>query len=155
MVKALFQYNWLVRDEWFRLLETVPEKELAKKQLAGVGSFLDTMLHIIDVEYSWFRTIVKKPDIQFDPAEYGSLAAIKALSDKLRPEIEAVLDGWSHEQDGELVSPSWQEQQFYRKDEIWHHMIVHEIHHIGQFSVWAKELGVKSASANFIGRGLL
>lgn len=34
------------------------------------------------------------------------------------------------------------------------HVIVHEIHHIGQISVWVRELGYEPVSANLIGRGL-
>ncbi|HDR5875335.1 TPA: damage-inducible protein DinB, partial [Bacillus anthracis] len=31
---------------------------------------------------------------------------------------------------------------------------VHEIHHIGQLSIWARELNLRPVSANLIGRGL-
>lgn len=34
------------------------------------------------------------------------------------------------------------------------HMIAHEIHHIGQLSVWAREIGKKPVSANLIGKEL-
>jgi uncharacterized damage-inducible protein DinB len=39
--------------------------------------------------------------------------------------------------------------------EVLRHVIAHEIHHIGQLSVWARELGRKPVSAHLIGRGLL
>ena len=35
-----------------------------------------------------------------------------------------------------------------------HHVIDHEIHHIGQLSIWAREMGVVPVSANLIGRGI-
>lgn len=34
------------------------------------------------------------------------------------------------------------------------HVIVHEIYHIGQISVWTRELNIQPVSANLIGRGL-
>lgn len=40
------------------------------------------------------------------------------------------------------------------KGEILRHILVHEIHHIGQLSLWSKELGIQVVSSNFIGRDL-
>ena len=48
--------------------------------------------------------------------------------------------------DGRMVTDTW--------GEVMRHIIVHEIHHIGQLSIWARELGRKPVSANLIGRGL-
>jgi uncharacterized damage-inducible protein DinB len=42
----------------------------------------------------------------------------------------------------------------FRYGEIMRHVIAHEIHHIGQLSVWAREIGRKSVTANLIGREL-
>jgi uncharacterized damage-inducible protein DinB len=39
--------------------------------------------------------------------------------------------------------------------EIMRHVIAHEIHHMGQLSVWARELGREPVSANVIGKGLI
>ncbi len=47
---------------------------------------------------------------------------------------------------GKVVTDTW--------GEIIRHIIAHEIHHIGQLSIWAREIGKKPVSANFIGRGL-
>ena len=48
--------------------------------------------------------------------------------------------------DGSVVTDTW--------GEVMRHMIAHEIHHIGQLSVWAREIGKKPVSANLIGKGL-
>lgn len=42
----------------------------------------------------------------------------------------------------------------YTHGEILRHVIAHEIHHVGQLSVWARELDRVPVSANLIGRGL-
>ncbi len=39
-----------------------------------------------------------------------------------------------------------------QKKDILHHVIVHEIHHIGQLSVWAREIALHPVPANYIGR---
>lgn len=49
--------------------------------------------------------------------------------------------------DGSVAIDTW--------GEALRHVIVHEIHHVGHLSVWAREVGKKPASANLIGRGLM
>jgi uncharacterized damage-inducible protein DinB len=49
--------------------------------------------------------------------------------------------------DSAVVKESW--------GEVMRHVIAHEIHHMGQLSVWSRELDKKPVSANFIGKGLI
>jgi len=51
----------------------------------------------------------------------------------------------------EIVKVSW-DTNTYTKNDILHHTIAHEIHHIGQLSVWARELNLSPVPANFIRR---
>lgn len=57
----------------------------------------------------------------------------------------------SVESDDELVSVPWDEDTYSRSG-LLHHMVAHEIHNVGQLSVWARELELSPVSANFIGR---
>jgi len=49
------------------------------------------------------------------------------------------------------VCVAWDEDK-YTVEEIFHHIIAHEIHHIGQLSVWSREIELTPVPANFIGR---
>lgn len=151
---SLIQYNWEVRDEYIKNFEAVPNEELVKDRKAGIGTILRTFLHIIDVEYSWIRAIFNKPDIPLDFDKYKDLQSISILSNQLREEIKGYLNHWTYEEADEKIYPSWM-QESYSKEEILKHLIVHEVHHIGQISIWARELGVTPASSNFIGRNLI
>jgi hypothetical protein len=51
------------------------------------------------------------------------------------------------------VSVPWDETKN-TADKILHHIIALEIHHIGQLSIWSRELELQPASANFVGREL-
>lgn len=151
-MKNLFAYNWQVRDEWFEWCNQLSPEELLKERQGGVGSFLYTLFHIIDVEYSWIRGIQREKDRIFDFSDYQTLEQVKKLSDELRIdniEFLKVNEGFNNG----IVKVAWDDKE-YRKIDIIHHIIVHEIHHIGQLSVWAKELALPSVSANFIGREL-
>lgn len=74
-------------------------------------------------------------------------AFIRKLSEQYREDvIHAVsLKG------PDLVKPDWMDQTF-PKEDILRHILAHEIHHMGQLSVWAREIGIEPVSANVISR---
>ena len=45
-----------------------------------MGTILKTLVHIIDVEYSWIRTIQGKPDIEIDMDSYNTIEKVKGLT---------------------------------------------------------------------------
>nr|WP_255357889.1 DinB family protein [Geomicrobium sp. JCM 19037] len=91
-MRELFTYNWQVRDEWFNWCAEQTLEELTRQRDGGVGSILQTLLHIIDVEVSWIRAVMGKPDVPIDSTEYRTLEEIRTLSQQLRPEIISYFD---------------------------------------------------------------
>lgn len=156
-MQTFFNYNWMVREEWYKWCEDVPEEELLKPRIGGVGSILKTLFHIADVEWSWIRGMQGKPDFQEDFTLYSSLQKVRELDASFRPEVEQFVLAWNEgmEQnilvderpDGRVLTDAW--------GEIMRHVLAHEIHHIGQLSVWAREVGKPPVSANLIGKGLI
>lgn len=152
MIK-LFQYNWMVRDEWFELCKQVPLEELLRKRIGGAGCMLYTLFHIADAEYSWVRGIQGKPDVPVRYEDCNTLEQVKGLSDRWRQETRSFLEIWSNDCEHERVTVPWT-AGLYAKGEILRHLIAHEIHHMGQLSIWAREIGMQPVSSNVIGRGL-
>jgi uncharacterized damage-inducible protein DinB len=150
----LFKYNWQVRDEWFAICETLSAEDLLIKRTGGPGSILYTLFHIVEVEYSWINAMQGKPDIPFQFDDYQSVEKVKKLSNSLRETIECYLSEWTEEDEQEYITASWLNESF-SKGEILRHIIAHEIYHIGQLSIWGREVGIKPASASFIGRNLI
>lgn len=148
---SFFEYNWQVRDEWFEWCNQLSSEELIKDRTGGVGSILYTLFHIIDVEYSWLRGIQGKEDIVVEFADYATLEKVKSLSDSFRTEIAQFLKKDLEELKEEVVCVPWDEVK-YTVVEILHHIIAHEIHHVGQLSIWSRELGLSPVPSNFIGR---
>ncbi|MGN7296273.1 DinB family protein [Ferdinandcohnia sp. SAFN-114] len=156
-MKTLFRYNWMVREEWYRWCEELSEEELLRTRTGGVGSILQTLFHIVDVEWSWIRLLQGKPDFQESFEDYKSLEQVRKLDTKFRPEVLNFIKNWDSSMennllydtlpDGRVETDTW--------GEVMRHVIAHEIHHIGQLSVWSREIGKKPVSANFIGRGLV
>lgn len=150
-IRKFFEYNWQVRDEWFNWCKQLTIEELIKKRVGGVESILYTLFHITEVEYSWVRGIQGKEDKVFKFSNYDSLDKIKSFSDDLRNEMRYFLKTNIDNIKDELVSVPWDKEE-YTVNEILHHIVAHEIHHMGQLSVWSRELNLTPIQANFIGR---
>ncbi|AST94585.1 DinB family protein [Shouchella clausii] len=155
-MKPFFEYNWQVRREWYEWCEQLSEKELLAERTGGVGSILRTLLHIVDVEWSWIRDLQGKPNPEEDFDSFKSLAKVRALDQAYHVEVKAFVDRWDEKMEenryvekggnGKVCDDTW--------GIVMRHIIAHEIHHIGQLSVWAREIGKEPVSANVIGRKL-
>ncbi|WP_340008503.1 DinB family protein [Paenibacillus sp. FSL K6-0276] len=156
-MQTFFQYNWMVREQWYEWCEDISEEEMLATRTGGVGSILKTLFHIVDVEWSWIQVLQGKPDFQEDFEHYKSLQQVRELDAKFRSEVESFVLSWheglernvfeDHLTDGRVVTDTW--------GEVIRHVIAHEIHHVGQLSVWARKIDKQPVSANLIGKGLM
>ncbi|AXI09822.1 damage-inducible protein DinB [Oceanobacillus sp. 143] len=155
-MEIFFRYNWMVRQDWYRWCEELSEEELLQNRTGGLGNILHTLFHIVDVEWSWIRLLQGKTDCQESFDNFNSLHKVRKLDAEFHLEVENFVNNWDASmesqlyydtlQDGSIVTDTW--------GEVMRHIIAHEIHHIGQLSIWARELGRKPITANLIGRGL-
>lgn len=152
-MKLLFRYNWEVRREWFEICKQLTHEQLLQERTGGAGSILYTLYHIADVEYSWIRGIQQKPDVPVPFEEVKTLSLVQQLSDDWQKEVSSFIESWSRELDREMVHISWNDQS-YAQGDILRHLVAHEIHHIGQLSIWSRELGLTPVSASFVDRKL-
>lgn len=158
-MQTFFRYNWIVREQWYEWCKDLSEEELLRPRTGGVGSILQTLFHIVDVEWSWIRILQGKPDFQENFDEYATLQKVRELDQRFKPEVESFVAAWNdsmetrelHDQrpDGSVDIDAW--------GEVMRHIIAHQIHHMGQLSVWAREKGIQKnpISPNVIGRNLI
>lgn len=151
---TLFGYNWQVRDEWFDWCEQVPFEELICSRVGGVGSILYTLFHVVDAEVSWIGALAGKPDSKPNFEDYMSVDKLRNLSSEFRAEVKPFLADWSPGLEDKAISVDWNPGDVFTYGEVARHVIAHEIHHIGQLSIWSRELGLQPVSANLIGRKL-
>jgi len=152
----LFEYNWQVRKDWFDWCDSVTEEELLKKRTGGLGGILYTLYHIVDVEYAWISGLQGK--IPRMPT-FGDCASVQKLQDfsaRSHAEIAPFIYAWSSEMENQMLSDQNDDGEWesFKYGEIMRHVIAHEIHHIGQLSVWSREIGKQPVTANLIRRGL-
>lgn len=154
-MKALFAYNWQVRAAWMEWCSQVPEEELLRERTGGMGSILKTLFHIMDVECSWIQALAGKQVDEPVYEDYRSLERLVAYNEKCRESVACYVQKWSSDLEHLMFTPPWEAPgMVYTYGEVMRHVLVHEIHHIGQLSIWARELQLKPVSANYIGREL-
>ena len=152
MIK-FFEYNWQIRNEWFEWCKQLPEEEVLKMRPGEVGNILKTLFHIVEVEYSWVRGIQGKEDIVLQLHDYPTLDKVKKLSNQLCIEVVEFLNNNYENDKCKTIRVSWDDESYIVED-ILRHIITHEIHHIGQLSIWARELELSPVPSYFIGREL-
>lgn len=152
-MQQLFSYNWQVREEWFEWCEELSCDDFFLLRNGGQRSFYRTFLHLLDVEKSWVLAIEGKPDEPITADDASTLAELKDLSARQQKELNRFFTGITKEAVTQIVSPAWT-QHSYSVNVILQHLIAHEIHHIGQLSVWARELNRQPVSADLIDRKL-
>lgn len=74
---------------------------------------------------------------------------MKALSDLYNKDLEEFIQLWTKDLENKILKVSWTDKE-YKYGEVLRHVIVHEIHHIGQLLIWARELNLQPVSANLI-----
>ncbi|WAH36021.1 DinB family protein [Alicyclobacillus dauci] len=151
---TLFKYNWQVRDEWFDWCGQVPFEELIRTRIGGVGSILHTLFHVVDAEGSWIGALAGKPDPKPNFEDYMNVDKLRNLSHAFRDEVKPFLAHWTSALEDKTISVDWNPGDVFTYGEVARHVIAHEIHHVGQLSVWSRELGLQPVSANLIGRNL-
>jgi uncharacterized damage-inducible protein DinB len=78
----------MVREDWYRWCEELGEEELLQNRTGGMGSILQTLFHIVDVEWRWIRLLQGKSDFQESFDNHQSLKKVRKLDAEFHLEVE-------------------------------------------------------------------
>lgn len=153
----MFLYNWQIREEWFEWCDSLSNEELTKKRVGGMGSILYNLYHVIDCEQLWINQLQGTAVHVNDLNTITTLQEVMTFAARTQPETlhffrshpmegpEKVLE--LKRKDGSIKSLPY--------GKVLRHISAHEIHHIGQLSVWSRETGLKPVSSDLIFRDLV
>ena len=147
MLNMLFNYNWKVREEWFEWCEKIPPEELMKERIGGMKSFLHTLFHVIDCEQIWVHQMLKEPVIEKDIQTIQSLQEVKEYARTTRESTERLLSEIQYNLQKELVI---NDKFKFSYEKVLNHIVTHEVHHIGQLSIWARERGIAPVNSDLL-----
>ncbi|KGR76718.1 DinB family protein [Ureibacillus manganicus] len=154
----LFLYNWQIREDWFRWCESLSEEELIQKRVGGMGSFLHTLYHVIDCEQIWVNQMLKEPVIQRNMEEIKKLNEVIDYSNEMKEKTNLFLIDYMNKKEAMdnvlKINRKDREPSFFPYDKVLLHICLHEVHHIGQLSIWARELNRKPVSSDILFRNI-
>ena len=151
---SLFQYNWQVREDWLQWCETIPVEEFHKQRTGGMKSIRETLIHIVDCELLWLNSMLETKIVFEARNEIDDLNAVKAYSDFVKAHTEKFIEHLPSDYENLIVNITRRDKTIlhFTQKKILAHIITHEIHHIGQLSIWARELQLKPVSSDLIMR---
>lgn len=149
---SLFQYNWQVREDWFNWCESLSEEEFQKERVGGMKSIRETLIHIIDCELLWLNSLVDEKVVFKRRQLLTQLSEIKEYSTFVQSFTEQFIEQLPSDYENKLIEVQRRDGSIleFTQKKILAHMITHEIHHIGQLSVWAREIQRKPISSDLI-----
>ncbi|WP_180956469.1 DinB family protein [Bacillus canaveralius] len=152
-IRALFEYNWRIREKWFAWCQQIQEEELFKERNGGYKGFMQTLFHIVDVEQRWLSGLVDTESIKYNFTDFDNLESIIRFSRETQTRFTSFLNNYTRGSGAQILNAVNKkgENVAYIYIEILLHLAVHESHHIGQMSVWAREIGKEPVTANLIG----
>ncbi|WP_371019064.1 DinB family protein [Pseudalkalibacillus sp. JSM 102089] len=152
----LFQYNWQIRDDWFVWCDNIAYEELIKTRTGGMGSIIHNLFHVIDCEQIWVNQMKGTPVIIKDIKEIRTIDEVKAFSEQTKYTTKSFIESLSHKDTPGILEVKTKKGKTvsYTYDKLIKHIVSHEIHHIGQISVWSREIGLKPVSSDLLFRDL-
>ena len=152
----LFQYNWDVREDWFTWCESLNEEEFQNERIGGMKSFRKTLIHIIDCELVWLNAIFGERITYECRESIYHLDDIKLYSAYVQLLTKAFIANVKPGDDERMIEVKRRDGSLrhFSQKKIVAHIITHEIHHIGQLSVWSREIGLKPVSSDLIIRNI-
>ncbi|WP_203246720.1 DinB family protein [Sporosarcina beigongshangi] len=150
----MFQYNWQVRDDWFEWSQQISIEELTQKRTGGMGSILQNLFHVIDCEQIWINQMNGTPVIMKDINGIFTLQEVIESSNSTKLITQGFMQSWTPDSEDKVFEMQRRNgtTSSFTYGKIMRHIISHEIHHVGQLSVWSRELAIKPVSSDLLFR---
>lgn len=150
----MFLYNWQIRNDWFEWCLELSFEELTKKRIGGMGSILHNLYHVIDCEQLWINQMNGTTVIESNIDLITNLEDVINFSNETKQNTYDFIQKWISNQDNQVLKITNKKGITYSfsYDKILHHIISHETHHIGQLSIWSREIGIKPVSSDILFR---
>jgi uncharacterized damage-inducible protein DinB len=151
---ALVSYNEWANRKLLAKAAAFPVASLKAKAPLSHGSFLDSLLHILDTQWYWREgaQFGLLPAARLVAADFSTLASLRqrwAHEDKLLLEFTR---GLSSRQLNSMVSYSWPRARL-RSRPLWHiliHIVNHGTHHRGEIGRYMATLGKSPGDMDFV-----
>lgn len=149
--------SWVLNDLYVK--EDARKKGFAEMLIKKAIAFAEETgaNHVIDCEQIWVNQMQGTPVIIKEINRISSLNDVKTFSNLTKPATEGFIKSHTSEAGDRILVVKSRNgtTKSFSYDKIIAHIISHEIHHIGQLSVWSRDIGLKPVSSDLIFRDLI
>ena len=151
---SLFHYNWQVREDWFNWCQSIGEEEFHKERIGGMKSIREAFIHIVDCELIWLNSMIEEKIMYESHDIIRKLSDIRAYSAFVKSHTQKFIEQLPSDYENRIIKVKRRNGDVikFTQKKILAHIITHEIHHIGQLSIRARELNLKPVSSDLIFR---
>lgn len=150
MTVSLLISNWTrIRSKLVETIDCFDEQDLDFRPADGHWTVRELMLHIAEeekgeVSYGVIQELGEWPG-SYDPADYPTIASIKALLSDVHSRTQAYLQTITSKDLKQTVHAPWDEH--YVLGDMLGHVVEHEVHHRGELSLILGLLGREAPDA--------
>ena len=152
-LRALFDYGAWANRRLFAALAPLTDEQFTRRVAGSYGSVRNTLVHAISAEWGWIeRCGGARRGPKLDPANYPTLASITVLWDAVEAHGR---DLFASLRDADLARPVEFKlgdgpARTLRVERLLHHAANHAVHHRGQVSLLARELGIAPGDVDLL-----
>lgn len=151
MVRDLYDYNYWAHRQVWECLEQLTDEQFTQDLGYSVGSLHDQCVHVMSVEFWWFR-FLKTGVVEFlNPDDYSSRESIRAAWDDAEREVRDYLATLTPEELQREVSPGFWEGHLAIR--VWQAMIQvanHSTDHRAQILAGIHRLGGPTVEQDYL-----
>lgn len=92
-----------------------------------------------------------KPVIEKDMSTIQSLSEVKKYAKETRESTERLLTEFQYDLQRDLII---NESLIFSYEKILDHIVTHEVHHIGQLTIWSRGLGITPVNSDLLIRDI-
>lgn len=152
-IQLLCEYNRWANARLFEAVLALSTEQFTKDLTSSHRSVRDTLVHIVSGEWIWLkRWQGQSPKSMFDPAEFPSLAALRAKWAEVEREQMNFVRGMTEVSLKKFVAyeniqgENWR----YPLGHMMQHLVNHSTYHRGQVAAMLRQLGAEAVATDFL-----
>jgi uncharacterized damage-inducible protein DinB len=152
-VQLLYEYNRWANARILEAVSTLNAEQFMRNLGSSHRSVRDTLVHIMSGEWIWLkRWQGQSPKSMFDPADFPSLAALRAKWTEVESEqmdfVHSVTEVSlkKHVAYENIQGETWR----YSLEHMMQHLVNHSTYHRGQVTTMLRQLGAEPTATDFL-----
>jgi len=146
-LRELFRYHFDINQKiWEDTVSQLSDEQFTQNLPYSVGSVRNQLVHMIDIDNSWFRSLQGEPWTgTSDPTSFPNRESVRLYWDQTISLMKVILDRVEDETLASIFTPAFPFQVW----QLYLHIIGHGIDHRAQLLSMLNQLGVETIEQDY------